>query len=537
MVTDTTIFTGYVLAFGTATSLCFGSLRRAREINDAETRRGFVWLLLLSGGWALAHVGYLVGPTVKIKLAFYYAGLIVGIAAVGPWLYLCSAYTGRTLHRAPIGRQLAVGLFFAIILVKLTNPFHHLYFRASTAATPFNHLVISHGIAHWLAMGVAYALALVGVFMLIELFWRVGKDTLPLIILVGITSVPIVFDIGGVVTPQLVNMTYSPLGVSIFAVGILYLYLEEFETIQLAGEHENAIVFADEETRIRDFNSEASALFPWLETGVKLEDVIPNIEANLGAGETVINIDRDDETHYYRLSVNPYTTGNTQLGKSIVFTDVTEREQYRQELERQNDRLEQFASVVSHDLRNPLNVAKLRTDLAQQECNSDHLDQVNTAHDRMERLINDLLALARQGQPIDDPVQVVLSTVTMQAWEVVETETATLQFKADLTFEADEDRLQQLLENLFRNAIKHGGNDVTVTVGSISEPSGFYVADDGQGIPEADRETVFEFGYSTNDEGTGFGLAIVREIATAHDWDTSVTDNDGGGTRFEITRV
>ncbi|MBS3761523.1 MAG: ATP-binding protein, partial [Halodesulfurarchaeum sp.] len=100
----------------------------------------------------------------------------------------------------------------------------------------------------------------------------------------------------------------------------------------------------------------------------------------------------------------------------------------------------------------------------------------------------------------------------------------------DKTFEADPDRLASLLENLFRNAVEHAGPEVTVTVEPTSD--GFAVADDGPGIPPEDRETVFESGYTTETDGTGFGLAIVAEVATAHDWSVRVEESDAGGARF-----
>lgn len=112
---------------------------------------------------------------------------------------------------------------------------------------------------------------------------------------------------------------------------------------------------------------------------------------------------------------------------------------------------------------------------------------------------------------------------------------ATIVTDTDQRIRADRSRLSQLLENLMRNAVEHGGSDVTVTVGELD--GGFYVEDDGVGIPEAERETVFEMGYSTSDEGTGFGLAIVKRITEAHGWDIRVTDGANGGTRFEITGV
>jgi signal transduction histidine kinase len=92
-----------------------------------------------------------------------------------------------------------------------------------------------------------------------------------------------------------------------------------------------------------------------------------------------------------------------------------------------------------------------------------------------------------------------------------------------------------LFENLFRNAVNHGGGEVTVTIGEIAD--GFYVADDGAGIPDDERDDIFEAGYSTADGGTGFGLAIVKEVVEAHGWEIRVTDSEMGGARFEIIGI
>jgi len=95
--------------------------------------------------------------------------------------------------------------------------------------------------------------------------------------------------------------------------------------------------------------------------------------------------------------------------------------------------------------------------------------------------------------------------------------------------------MQQLLENLLRNAVEHGGDTVTITVGGLND--GFYFEDDGPGIPENERNNVFETGYSTAKGGTGFGLSIVKQIATAHGWEICVTEGSEGGARFEIRGV
>jgi signal transduction histidine kinase len=197
--------------------------------------------------------------------------------------------------------------------------------------------------------------------------------------------------------------------------------------------------------------------------------------------------------------------------------------------------LEEFASVVAHDLRNPLNVAQARLELAENECQSDHLDTAANNIERSFHLIDDMLTLARQGQQVSEMEPIDMAAFVESCWDNVETVNANLVADIETTIQADSGRLAQLLENLIRNAVEHGTDDVTVRVGSL--PDGFYVVDDGPGIPEADRETVFEPGHSESEAGTGFGLAIVRRIAHAHDWDVQITEGADGGARFEITGV
>jgi PAS domain S-box-containing protein len=231
-------------------------------------------------------------------------------------------------------------------------------------------------------------------------------------------------------------------------------------------------------------------------------------------------------------------------------TLLREREE---QLERQNERLEEFASVVSHDLRNPLNVAMGSLDLARETCDADELDAVANAHERMESLIADLLALSRAGDAGEDQ-PLPLAGAVEGCWRNVETSDATLRVETDRVVLANESLLKQVLENLVGNAVEHGStsprsqargdsvehdggdeNRVTVTVGDFE--GGFYVEDDGPGIPAEERERVFEAGYSTDEDGTGFGLKIVADAARRQGWDVDVTGGEEGGARFEVTGV
>ncbi len=222
------------------------------------------------------------------------------------------------------------------------------------------------------------------------------------------------------------------------------------------------------------------------------------------------------------------------LGANVtVALDRSDRiERLRQrdeELKREIERLERFSGVVSHDLRNPLNVATGRLELARAGTDDpetlDQLEGVAEAHDRMAGLIDDLLTLAREGRSVDAPEPTEIGDVATRAWETVETHDATLTtVDCDGIVEADPERIRTLLENLFRNAVEHGGPAVTVSVSTTTD--GFAVADDGPGF-EIDPERAMEYGVSGRDRGSGFGLAIVREIATAHGWELRA-ENDGG---------
>jgi signal transduction histidine kinase len=222
------------------------------------------------------------------------------------------------------------------------------------------------------------------------------------------------------------------------------------------------------------------------------------------------------------------------LARSLRY--AFERHQQEAELRRKNDRLDKFASVVSHDLRNPLNVAQGRLELVRDECDSEDIHGVAGALERMETLIDDLLTLARQGDAIDtlEPVDIV--SLVDECWRNTDTGHADIAVETERAIYADESRLKQLLENLVRNAIEHNEEPVTITIG-VDREDVFYVEDDGSGIRQSERDRIFESGYSTSTGGTGFGLMIVEEIANAHGWTVAVTDGDIRGARFEITGV
>lgn len=216
--------------------------------------------------------------------------------------------------------------------------------------------------------------------------------------------------------------------------------------------------------------------------------------------------------------------------------DVTERKERERALVRENERLDEFASRVSHDLRGPLSIIYGYLNLARKTGDEEHFDEIEQAADRIEAIISDLLEIARQGEKTLKLDAVDVDEFAEDVWNGIESRSATVDTdSADGRILADRDRLTELFANLFRNSVEHGSGDVTVTVGSTSD--GFYVADDGTGIPEERRERVFQSGYSTDDTGTGLGLSIIEQVADSHGWTISIEESGDGGARFSFDGV
>jgi len=246
---------------------------------------------------------------------------------------------------------------------------------------------------------------------------------------------------------------------------------------------------------------------------------------------------------------NAFDSADVAFGEVIAMSVVAALDRAEQErrlktqaeeLEHKNERLEEFASIVSHDLRNPMNVALGRIEYVRNELDGDceHLQTAEDALERMEAIIDETLLLARQGHTVAATEEVDVEGMVEQCWQNVATEDAALildfQSSSEPTVQADGDRLAHVFENLFRNAIEHNDERVTIRVGPLGADSGFYVEDDGRGIPRSEREAVFEAGYTTGENGSGFGLSLVRDIVEAHGWTIDVETGPDGGARFEI---
>ncbi|MFC4550436.1 MULTISPECIES: PAS domain S-box protein [Halorussus] len=264
-----------------------------------------------------------------------------------------------------------------------------------------------------------------------------------------------------------------------------------------------------------------------------VEEVEPHFYAALEGEANSFEVEYHDR-HLLAYTLPIRDADNEVFAGMLVVQDVTDRMEYQRQLEESNARLKSFASMLAHELRNPLQIAQI---YLQQIADGDGraLNEVNEALTRIEDTIDILMMLSKGIDKIPPAETVTLVTQAEEAWSTTATNGAELIVDTTQAIHGKPTYLRHLFENLFRNAIEHAGESVTIRVGDLDD--GFFVEDNGLGIPADEREAVFQAGFSSDTQGTGLGLTLVAQIADAYGWEYSVTESATGGARFEFTNV
>lgn len=317
----------------------------------------------------------------------------------------------------------------------------------------------------------------------------------------------------------------------------------------------------DGEPTVHGINTAFADAFGYTEDeiqGRSLNDVIvPD-----AAADTAVQIDQFTENAYTEQVVTratatgkgeflfrgvPFKRNGTRYAFA-VYTDITEHKKREEELERKNEEMKEFASILSHDIRNPVNIAQGYLSRIGDEANQDSVERIKRSLDRIDDLIDDTLTITKESGDVEETELVDIAEIVSQCWAMTDTGDAELRVADEFTLECDTDRVSRLFENLFRNAVDHNDDSVTVRVGIHNtmttstrgggqEKRAFYVQDNGSGIPEEDREDVLKLGETTAREGTGLGLPIVERVAEAHGWRMKIGETVTGGAKFVFSNV
>ncbi|WP_312908153.1 histidine kinase N-terminal 7TM domain-containing protein [Natronosalvus caseinilyticus] len=523
------------------------ALRKRRNRQDRLTTILAV-MMAITCAWSVGSLG--AHLSASATATWFWFGLInvATFALPVSWLVFAAHYANYDRHitRGTIGLLAVVPTLTFLTMV--TNGFHGWFLADARFVDERALITYTTGWAYDLHLIYAYTLILAGIALIGHVAYtsrRVyRKQAIAIAAAVVVPLLANVFYVrmGGIESFNWTPVAFAITGVAIAAAIFRYQLLE---IVPVARESvvetmRDGVIVLDGQGRIVDVNATAESVLEGSDSDASADLVgaptdrvrigTETVESIVETGRDELAIERAGTTQHLAIRSEPITAESDAT--LVMIRDVTQRREHERELERTNARLDEFASVVSHDLRNPLNVAAGYLDILETSVDEDGretLDVVRTQHDRMQAIIDDALTLAREGSTVDETETEALSleAVAREAWDGVDTGEATLTVVDDRSLEADRDRLLRVLENLFRNCVEHAGPAVAVAVGSSDE--GFYVVDDGPGIPPEERERVFDSGYSTGADGTGFGLSIVTQIADAHGWTVECSERGRNG--------
>ncbi len=474
-------------------------------------------------------------------------------------------YSGREDWLTP--RRHALLLVHPVALLALTLTDAHvgiapgplqntlLFADVTLAPTEFYGTESSWGDAFWVHLVYSYALVAASTYFVVDLVKSStdaydGQGWL----LVGGIAVPWVANVLDVFTPLLddtLGLAFCVTGVMLF-VGVRSHELSGVTPVartEVLESLDGGVVVLDADDRVVDLNEAAMDLIgvddavlgrPAEAAFDHLDDLWSRYESVYDT-EDELAFETDDGWRHFSVRISRLEGSGS--ARSVLINDVTERVRREQKLENQKERLDQFASILSHDLRNPLNVAQGRLEMVEDD--SENVAAVERSHDRIETLIDEVLTLARSGRTVSETEAVDVDDLATEAWATVDTGDVDLVVETEASVEADPERLRTAFENCFRNTVDHGGPDLsTVWVGTVGGTSvfsrddrGLFVADDGTGIPADERARALEAGHTTEPGGTGLGLSIVDSVADGHGWSLELTESRSGGARVEFRGV
>lgn len=551
---------------------------------DSPAAREYTFVMTVLAAWSACYVLQLLQPTVAAKAPWLVARhAITPLIGVLFWLF-AARYTDRpqALSTRYLGPLVAVGA--TLVAVVVWNPGSVYWVDLSPAVTASLPVVdIDFGPAFWLNAGYTLGVVALGHVFIVSMFREsldVYRSQLTAMTVIGVIEFGLTalflsdhLAVGPSINPwphvQLITygttLAVIPIGWS-YVNGALFK-LQPLAERTVIENMDDAVFVFDRNDILRYANTTALRLLdPMTETPVDGESVEavfadqPELLAQYRQADSQSAADAeplaftvDGECRYYDLRGSTITNSlGMPTGTVVVARDVTEATRQRAalrdrtaeletkktQLEQQNEQLDQFSSFVSHDLRSPLQVASGYLGLARKTGDLDKLDTVEDSLQRMDEMVEDLRKLTRIDQTDLATDLVSVESTARQAWGQVDTGEATLEVAAVGEVDADRELLLHVFENLFRNSVEHGpdnGDIVHVRVGPCAD--GLYVEDDGVGIPDDERASVLEHGYSTAADGTGLGMSIVKTIVEAHGWEIAVDESDEGGARFELTGV
>ena len=534
-----------------------------RDPSIKASRAGALFLLV-SAVWMLFHALEIGSSIAQTKYYLDEAQFVCAIIASTMWLIYIIHYTwySERLSRS-IFVILGIIPLFALLLV-VTNQSHGLMWTNAALNTdnPYLPLVVTNGIGAWACIVYAYALFLVGLFMLVQTLIRMRCfhrwEARALIFLLASPLLVTLLDVFGF-EHLLHGLGLAPWGATVFGVALVWilprLWLEDILPVvreTVIEDMADGVIVLDMQRRILDLNQAAQQLTGhtvFEAFGKPVEQIWPdwtehmNLSDNATEVTKEVTLGKGNRQHAYDVRISPVTSlGGNLVGQVIVLHDITKRkkaEKERMELEKKAQLASHLASVgemasgIAHEINNPLTgVIGYSQLLMQDDIPEDIKKDIRLIHDGAQRaagIIKGMLTFARQHKPERNYVDIndlIASTLDLRAYSLrTNSIEVTTYFDPELPVTvADGNQLQQVFLNLIVNAetemkLAHGRGNLSIKTEAIDDIIKISVKDDGPGIPRKNMAKLFDPFFTTKKvgQGTGLGLSVCHGIIAEHE--------------------
>lgn len=203
---------------------------------------------------------------------------------------------------------------------------------------------------------------------------------------------------------------------------------------------------------------------------------------------------------------------------------IIEHSQFEETLRQQKEELSEFAHAMNHDLKNYLFAIRGYADLLQRECDSAYPERIHQMVQGMSALLQRSVTLADAGLVIKKTDTIDLTSLMKEVAESIIPENVNFSLDDLPTVQGDREKLAQVFQNLFDNAITHGEpRRIGIHSQTLADGINIHISNDGTPIPVHDHPKIFQRGFTTK-EGQGLGLIIAQKIIKAHGWEIELLE-------------
>ena len=342
-----TVRSGLILLFIAVAVGCLIGAVYGSRLRRRDTQLGLRAVLLTNGLWLGFQALGLAITDEALSSAIYIGGLICGLTGVGAWMYFISAYTGRSYHRNRRYRGLAISVYVGLLVIKLTNPLYGLYVSTELQQSPYTHLVVEPQLFYWVSFSLTYTLVAISFYWVIKTLRQSPFPSgsisalavlalLPIIPRAAISALP-----NEVLPPIMLGLSFEPIGVTAFLVGVLvfvekpFRQFEQSARSQVFEDADDATFVYDTDGRLVETNTQAQKLET--DASAKFED-IGTFEQSFGPVSKLdptdtIPIEINGSTRYFEVTANQMATGAEVVGTVVTVHDITERRARKRDLE------------------------------------------------------------------------------------------------------------------------------------------------------------------------------------------------------------